>query len=116
MKIKILLYDIETMSNVAYVWGKYEQDVIAYIQEGYMLSWSAKWLDGKQITKGLNDYKGYKPNTPDDKALVSELYELISEADIVIAHNGDRFDVKKMNTRFIYHKLTPQNLTEQLTP
>lgn len=101
------MYDLETFANKAFVWGKYEQDVIAYIQEGYMLSWSAKWLDGKQITKGLCDYKGYKPNSNDDKALVSELHDLISQADIVIAHNGDRFDVKKMNTRFIYHKLQP---------
>lgn len=102
MKPKVLLYDLETAPNLAYVWGKYEQDVIAYEQEGYMLSWSAKWLDGKQITKGLDDYK-----CKDDKELVRELYKLISEADIVIAHNGDRFDIRKMNTRFIFHGLQP---------
>jgi DNA polymerase elongation subunit (family B) len=107
MKPKVLSFDIETMSNKAYVWGKYEQDVIAYIEEGYMLSWSAKWLGGKQITKGLCDYKGYKPNTPNDRKLVEELHELVNEADILIAHNGDRFDVKKMNTRFIFHGLKP---------
>lgn len=107
MKPKILLFDIETMSNRAYVWGKYEQDVIAYIQEGYILSWSAKWLGGKQVTKGLNDYPGYKAGSPDDAQLILELHSLINEADIVIAHNGDRFDVRKMNTRFVYHGLTP---------
>jgi DNA polymerase elongation subunit (family B) len=106
MTPKVLLFDIETMSNKAYVWGKYEQDVIAYIEEGYMLSWSAKWLGGKQITKGLCSYPNYKPG-PDDRKLVEDLHKLISEADIVIAHNGDRFDVKKMNTRFIFHGLTP---------
>lgn len=90
------------MANIAYVWGKYEQDVIAYVEEGYMLSWSAKWLDGRPITKGLCDYK-----SADDRELVTELHQLISEADIIIAHNGDRFDVKKMNTRFIYHGLKP---------
>lgn len=95
------------MSNKAYVWGKYEQDVIAYIEQGYMLSWSAKWLGGKQITRGLDDYKGYKPDNHDDKSLVKELYDLIEQADIVIAHNGDRFDVKKMNVRFITHDLPP---------
>lgn len=105
--MKTLLYDIETMANRAYVWGKYEQDVIAYEQEGYMLSFSAKWLDGKQITRGLPDYKGYKPGKPDDLLLLLELHKLISEADIVIAHNGDRFDIRKMNARFIYHGLNP---------
>jgi len=92
------------MANRAFVWGKYEQDVIAYIQEGYMLSWSAKWLDGKQITKGLCDYR-CKPG--DDRLLVKELHDLVSQADVLIAHNGDRFDIKKMNTRFIYHGLPP---------
>lgn len=107
MTPKVLLFDIETMANKAFVWGKYEQDVIAYIEEGYMLSWSAKWLGGKQITKGLCDYPKYNSGKPDDRALVKELYDLVSEADILIAHNGDRFDIKKMNTRFIYHGFTP---------
>jgi DNA polymerase elongation subunit (family B) len=107
MNPRIGSFDIETMSNKAYVWGKYEQDVIAWIEEGYMLSWSFKELGGKQITKGLRDYPGYDPNRPDDKLLVKELYNLVNEYDILIAHNGDRFDVKKMNTRFIFHGLTP---------
>jgi hypothetical protein len=107
MTPRIGSFDIETMSNKAYVWGKYEQDVIAYIEEGYMLSWSFKELGGKQITKGLCDYPGYNPNKPDDKLLVKELHELVDEYDILIAHNGDRFDIKKMNTRFIFHGLTP---------
>src|SRR3990167_3818406 len=46
---KILLFDIETTPNLAYVWGKYEQDVIQYKSEWYMLSWSAKWLGGPKI-------------------------------------------------------------------
>jgi len=95
------------MANKAFVWGKYEQDVIAYIQEGYMLSWTFKWLDGRTITRGLCDYKGYKPGSSDDYALVKELHDLFSEADILIAHNGDRFDIRKANARFIYHGLTP---------
>jgi RNase H-like protein len=97
---KVLLYDIETFPNVAFVWGKYEQDVIAYQSEGYMLTWSAKWLGGKQITRGLCDYKN-------KKQLVTDLHKLISEADIIVAHNGDRFDVRKMNTEFIAHGLNP---------
>lgn len=107
MKPKVLLFDIETMANKAFVWGKYEQDVIAYIQEGYMLSWSAKWLGGKTITRGLRDYKGYKPYSPDDSKLVKELHDLFNEADILIAHNGDKFDIKKSNTAFIKNGLLP---------
>lgn len=104
---KILSFDIETAPNLAYVWGKYEQDVIAYQREWYMLSWSAKWLNGKCTTKGLIDYKSFTKNKEDDKELVTELWELFNQADILIAHNGDSFDIKKTNTRFLELGLPP---------
>jgi len=108
MSKKILLFDIETASNIAYVWGKWEQNVIAYQKEWYMLSFSAKWLgEKKYITKGLCDYKSFKKDRTDDKELVKDLWELFNEADIIIAHNGDSFDIKKSNARFAYHKLNP---------
>ena len=31
----------------------------------------------------------------------------MDEADVIIAHNGDRFDLPKINTRFLTHKLNP---------
>jgi hypothetical protein len=95
------------MANLAYVWGKYEQDVISYEKEWYMLSFCAKWLGGKIITRALCDYAGYTPYSEDDTLLVSDLWELFNEADIIIAHNGDKFDIRKSNTRFIEHGLTP---------
>lgn len=35
------------------------------------------------------------------------MHELLNDADVVIAHNGDSFDIKKINARFIIHKLAP---------
>lgn len=107
-KPKVLLYDLETAPSKGYYFDPYrENNIVKKLESGYILCWCAKWLDGKQITKGLCDYKGYKPNSTNDKELVKELYELINEADIVIAHNGDRFDIKKMNTQFIKYELSP---------
>ena len=34
-------------------------------------------------------------------------WELLNEADIVIAHNGDKFDLPKLNSRFIVNGLNP---------
>lgn len=102
-----MLFDIETAPNLGYVWGKFEQNVIEYTSEWYMLAWSAKWHGGRHVTKCLADYDGYTAGSEDDKALVSELHAMLSIADIVIAHNGDRFDVKRSNTRFIEHGLEP---------
>lgn len=104
---KILFFDIETAPNLGYIWGKYEQNVIEFTSEFYMLSWSAKWMDGKHITRSLSDYSTYKPGSEDDKDLVTDLWHLLNEADLVIGHNGDKFDIKKTNTRMLEHGLPP---------
>lgn len=106
-KPKILIFDIETAPNLGYIWGMYEQNVIEFKNEWYMLSFTAKWLGEKPVTYALPDFKGYKPGSEDDKALVTKLWELFDEADIIVAHNGDEFDIKKSNARFTYHKLNP---------
>lgn len=106
---KILLFDIETAPNLGYTWGKYEQTILGdFVQESYFLSFAYKWLGDKTVkVKALKDYAGYDPLVPDDKALVQDLWELFDQADIIIAHNGDKFDIKKANTRFIFHEMEP---------
>lgn len=107
-KARILLFDIETMANLAYVWGKYEQDVIAVKRHWYMLTFAYKWLDeNKTYVYGLPDFPLYKKDKYSDKDLVKKLWDLFSEADIIIAHNGNSFDIKKANARFIKHKFKP---------
>lgn len=102
IKPKILLFDIETSPNLGYVWGKWEQNVIEFKEEWHILSFSAKWLGGKQVTKGLCDYKDKT-----DKSIVKEIYDLFEEADIIVAHNGDQFDIKKCQQRFSFYRMNP---------
>ena len=106
-KPKILFFDIETAPNLAWVWGKWEQNVIEFDSHWYIIGFSAKWMDGKQITKGLIDYPGYGRNKDDDSRIVKDIWKLFDEADIIVAHNGDQFDVKKCNARFSYHSMKP---------
>lgn len=108
MPAKILFLDIETFPNVAYVWGKYQQDVIRYLQEGCIATYAAKWLGSPHILSGaLPDYKGYRAGSYDDSKLVKDLWALIAEADIVVAHNGDDFDLRVCTARFLKHGLVP---------
>ena len=107
-KLKILLLDIETAPNIGYSWGKYEQNIPEFLQESYMLSFSAKWLNNKKtLVYGLPDFPGYEKNKTCDKSLCQKLWELIDEADIIIAHNGDRFDLRKINSRFTINGFRP---------
>jgi len=108
MKTKILLFDIETAPNLGYVWGKWEQDVIEFKDNWYILCFCAKWLDSSRILKSsLPMHTLYRKDKENDKEVVKELWKLLNEADIVIAHNGDQFDIKKANARFIFHGLKP---------
>src|ERR1700719_3656227 len=73
-----------------------------------MLSFAYKIAGEKKVhTRCLADYPGYKKNTEDDKALVTDLWTIFDQADIQIGHNADKFDIKKSNARFLMHKLNP---------
>ena len=85
----------------------YEQNIIKITNPWYILTFSAKWLEGRQITRGLPDYKEFQRNKHSDKSLVKELWRLLDRADIVCGHNSDKFDIKKLNTRFLLYKLPP---------
>lgn len=99
---KVLLYDIETTPNLAYVWGKYQQDVIQYEDETKMLCFAYKWLGEKKThVIGRDDFDLYKTEPDSDVMVLAKLWQLFDEADVVIAHNGDSFDQKMANARFI---------------
>ena len=106
---KILFYDIETAPNLGYIWGKYEQNVLAYDREWYMLCISYRWAHEKTTNViSLRDFPElYEANPLDDSQLVWTLWNLLDMADITIAHNGDKFDNKKSNARFITNGMGP---------
>lgn len=108
MPAKILILDIETAPSIGYTWGpKWETSIIEFIEPWYMLSMAYKWLGEKQThVLAICDYPGYKPGDK-DKRLTEDIIKVIGKADIVLAHNGDRFDVKKINTRALIHGIPP---------
>jgi hypothetical protein len=86
----------------------WEQNVIDFKKDWYMLSFSVKWAGARSVhTHALPDYPLYKRDKENDRALVKDFWRVLNEADVVIAHNGDAFDLKKGNTRFVQHGLRP---------
>ncbi len=105
---KIAFIDLETAPSLGWVWAKWDTNVIDFQRDWYILSYAVKWAGEKKIeVKGLIDYPGYKKDVENDKELVKDLWKVFDKADILIAHNGDGFDILKANTRFILHKLEP---------
>lgn len=114
-KARVLLYDIETAPNLAYVWGKYEQDVIAYEEQWYMLCFAYKWLgERKTHIVALPDFPLYKKDPTNDYEVIKKLHELFDEADVIIAHNGDSFDQKKSHARMLVHGMAPPSPYRQI--
>lgn len=114
-KVRILTIDIETSPIVAYTWGpKYETNLIEVLDQGQIISFSAKWLDGKQVTMALPDYKGYRPNKLDDKRIVKDIHKLLDAADIVVTQNGIDFDIRYINSRFLNYGISPPSPYKQV--
>ena len=106
---KILFIDIETSPNIAYVWGKYEQNTLGdYLQERMIISVAWKWLGKSKVeSMCIPDFYGYKKSPTKNKKLIEKLHSLFCAADIIVAQNGDNFDTKMANTEFIQYGLTP---------
>jgi len=104
---KILIFDIETAPMQAFVWKRYKENVSLEqtISESFMLCWSAKWLYGEEVLgECLTSQEAQEEN---DLRIVTSLYNLINEADIIVAYNGRNFDIPYMNQRFLVYGFPP---------
>ena len=104
MLAKILYLDIETSPNVGYTWGKWDQNVIEFIQEWRLLGMCYMWEHEGKV-KDVYPKNVTKYDYRDDRELVARVWDLLDEADFVVAHNGDKFDLKKLNARFVAHDM-----------
>lgn len=107
-KPKIVTLDIETSPLEAYTWGLWDVTVgLEQIKtEWTILSYAAKWFDDKKIIYKDSGGRGVS-KVRDDKHLLSDLWNILDEADWVIAQNGRRFDIKKINARMILLGMKP---------
>jgi DNA polymerase elongation subunit (family B) len=100
--VKILLLDIETAPNVAYVWGLWQQNVaVDQIQNsGYVMCWSAKWYDEPKIR-----FDSLYQST--ERGMLRGIHKLLDEADIAVHYNGAKFDIPTLNKEFVLKGMKP---------
>ncbi len=113
-KAKILLLDIETAPVKAYVWRMWKENIRPdqVISDWFMLTWSAKWLGDEEVMSDrLTSDEAISEN---DERIIYSLWQLLNEAQIVIAHNGRRFDIPKIQSRFIFHGFPPTTPYKQI--
>lgn len=105
--LKVLFWDIETAPMLAYIWSPWDQTVNMerLIHPTWLLCWSAKWAHEK---KPLFDMvTSDEAIEQDDTRIIMSLAEIIREADVIVAHNGDKFDLRILNTRLLQLGLEP---------
>lgn len=110
---KILVIDIETSPIISYTWGLFDQNVgLNQIKEDWtILAFAAKWLDSDKMIYA--DVRS-ESNIRNDKALLDKMWKLLDESDIIVTQNGKRFDIKKINARFILNGMKPPSSYKQI--
>jgi len=101
-KRRRLYFDIETSPNIGLFWSAGYKQNIDYsniIKERAIICICYKWEDDKE-TYGLTwDHK------QDDKKMLSEFIKIANQADELVGHNGDKFDLAWIRTRCLFHGL-----------
>jgi len=108
---KIFIYDIETSPMLGYFWGLFKQNIsIDMIKEDwFVMTWAGKWFGQEKILSDSCWNYGFDPKNKDrcDVEVIKSLWEIIDQADMIVAHNGNRFDIKKVTARAIILGLKP---------
>jgi len=100
-KIKRLFWDIETSPNVMFSWGcgwKVRLTPENIIEERQIICICYKWEGEKKVhSLAWDDVKG-------DRAMVKQFSKIMLQADELVAHNGDKFDLRWFNGRCLVNK------------
>lgn len=107
--MKILLLDIETSPNTAYVWGLYDQNISIsqIIDSSEVLCYAAKWLGQEEVY-----FDSIMENSR--RNVIRGIYGLIDSADVIVHYNGSKFDMPTLNKEFLLEGLTPPSPYKQV--
>ena len=93
---KLLVVDIETMANLAWVWDVWDQNIAPnqIVKHKRTISWAAKWVGERKV------HFASEFHTPNRNDMIHEIWALLDEAEGVIGYNSKRFDIRHLNTEF----------------
>lgn len=107
--MKVLHIDIETAPSLAFVWGLWKENIPIdrLIAPGYTMCFAAKWEDQKETMF-------HSLFEEDMETMLSELWVLLDEADVVVHYNGKKFDIPTINREFIKYDFPPPSPYDQI--
>jgi uncharacterized protein YprB with RNaseH-like and TPR domain len=99
---KRLFFDIETSPNVVLSWRTGYQLTIPHdniLEERAIICICYKW-EGEDEVHSLTWDKNHE-----DKKMLQQFVPIINSADEAVGHNGDRYDLKWLKTRCLFHRI-----------
>ncbi len=102
-KARVIILDIETSPIITTTFSLYPESISHnnILQDWYVICACWKELGSKKVSSSSTKKPG------NDKEVVKALADAIVDADFIIAHNGKKFDIKKLNARLIFWGLKP---------
>jgi len=105
--VKRLFFDLEVSGNLCDVWECGRKIFVSpdsIVRERVIICACWKWEGKKKVHSIKWDWDN---NLGCDKKIVIKLAEIMNEADEIVAHFGDAFDVRWMKGRNLFHHLDP---------
>lgn len=99
---KRLYFDLEVSPNIGMFWGAGHKISVGYeniIKERAIICICYKWEGEKTVHALWWDKK------QDDKEMLKAFIKIAGEADELIGHNGDKFDLAWVRTRCLFHRV-----------
>ena len=112
MTPKILFFDTERAPPIAWFWESNKEQYIGHnqiLQYGFFTSiqWQWEWENDPSAYSLADNPSAFKNDPSSDKRVVQKAADLIDDCDILVAHNGKRFDWRHFKARMIFHKIKP---------
>ncbi len=102
LKKKRLFFDIEVAPNIGLFWSSGYKISIGYeniIKEREIICICYKWEGSAKVYSLTWDSK------QSDKKMLIEFINVANEADELVGHNGDKFDLAWVRTRCLFHNI-----------
>lgn len=105
---RYMFFDIETAPSIAATFKRWNVNIgpDSVVEEGgWMICASWKYSDENKVHSTV--ISSYDAIRRDDWNVTDKLRQAYEKADIIVAHNGDRFDIPTLKTRSLVNGFSP---------
>lgn len=116
---KLLYWDVEVALKLGYFYDQWNTNIPASRIKHHSFMLSAAWMWEHELgtvhsVSLLDDPDRFDKDFRDDSFVARTMRDVINKADAIVAHNGDKFDVKELNGRLAKHRLKPTSQPIQI--